>query len=81
MFGSAYIYLGRLTLTYQDIFGRKHACIADFDTLERWHIHPHLEDIATDLEDLEQAIADARLAAIRAQRASPIRHPGLDGLG
>ena len=45
-------YVARLTLTYRDVFGRKHASIYDHTDRHRWTFVVHLDDIRNDLEDL-----------------------------
>ena len=46
--------IARLTLTYSDIFGRKHAAIYDLTTQMQWEHVAYLRDIADDLGDLER---------------------------
>ena len=73
MVGAAYVYVARLTMTYHDVFGRKHATIADLDSLQRWHLAEPLEGSAVDLEDLERASSTARVAAIQGAQAVTAR--------
>jgi hypothetical protein len=47
-----YANVARLTLTYTDVFGRKHASIYDHTDWHRWKFVVHLEDIRNDLEDI-----------------------------
>jgi len=47
-----YAYVARLTLTYTDVFGRKHASIYDHTDRHRWKFVAHLDDIRDDLEDI-----------------------------
>ena len=47
-----YAYVARLTITYTDVFGRKHASIYDHTNQHRWKFVVHLDDICNDLEDL-----------------------------
>jgi len=44
----------RLTLTYSDVFGRKHAAIYDFTRQKNWETVAHLSNIDGDLADIEQ---------------------------
>lgn len=46
-------YLCRVTTTYHDVFGRKHASIFDVDSQYRWRMVACLENIKIDLFDLE----------------------------
>ncbi len=45
--------LARLTLTYSDIFGRKHAAIYDYTNQYQWESVAYLRGIDKDLGDLE----------------------------
>jgi hypothetical protein len=47
-----YAYVARLTLTYTDVFGRKHASIYDHTDRHRWKFVAHLDDIRDGLEDI-----------------------------
>jgi hypothetical protein len=47
--------VARLTLTYSDIFGRKHAALFDFTTEQAWENVAYLRDIPADLADLAAA--------------------------
>jgi hypothetical protein len=58
--GGQYNFLARLTLTYGDIFMRKHAAVYDYIDLYGWQCVALLADVATDLEDIDQA-ADKRM--------------------
>lgn len=60
-FGGTYVMLGRLTMTYSDIYDRKHAAVWDLDTQQHWHLIAYRDDIPKDLDDLQR---DA-LAAMR----------------
>ncbi len=42
----------RVTMTYQDIFHRKHASIYDLAFRQRWHVVALIDDIISDLDDL-----------------------------
>lgn len=53
--GKPYV-VARLTLTYRDIFGRKHASISDYHDLYGWQPVVFLSDISDDLEDLDRRI-------------------------
>jgi len=62
-------YVARLTLTYRDVFGKKHASIYDHTNRHRWKFVVHLDDIRNDLEDMQtpvlskvnhQAISESR---------------------
>lgn len=46
--------VGRCTLTYHDVFGRKHAGIFDYTDLGDWRTVAFLHDIPMDLEDLDR---------------------------
>lgn len=46
--------IARLTLTYSDIFGRKHAAIYDLTAQMQWENVDYLRDIPADLGDLER---------------------------
>lgn len=46
-------YVLRLTLTYRDIFRRKHASIFDYTSMGRWETVAVLDNISKDLIDLE----------------------------
>lgn len=50
----AYNIIARLSLTYQDIFGWKHASIYDYIDLYGWQHVASIPKIAIDLEDLER---------------------------
>jgi len=45
-------YICRITITYQDIFHRKHASIYDLAFLQRWQVVALIDDIVSDLDDL-----------------------------
>jgi hypothetical protein len=64
LLGSSYVIAARLTVTYHDIYGRKHASICDFDVQARWHHRAYRDGIHLDLEDLEDAVGAARKAAL-----------------
>lgn len=52
--------VARLTLTYSDIFGRKHAAIYDFTMQHQWENVAYLRNIEQDLSDMErEALQDA----------------------
>ncbi len=51
-----YAYIARLTLTYRDVFGRKHASIYDHTDRHRWKFVVHLDDIRNDLEDMHTSV-------------------------
>ena len=44
----------RLTLTYSDVFGRKHAALFNFTTQKSWEMVAYLPDIDMDLADIER---------------------------
>ena len=44
----------RVTITYHDIFHRKHASISDFIFLQGWQVVALLDDIISDLGDLAE---------------------------
>ena len=43
----------RLTLTYTDVFSRKHVAIYDLDTMDHWASVAILEDIPADIDDMD----------------------------
>jgi hypothetical protein len=43
-----------LTLTYRDVYGRKHAAIFDHTVLKMWELVDYLPDITNDLADIER---------------------------
>lgn len=45
--------VARLTITYRDVFGRKHAAIFDYTTAPSWRVVAFLEGIPHDLLDLD----------------------------
>ncbi len=47
----------RLTLTYTDVFHRKHAAVYDWDTMSHWASVAILEDIDADIDDMDVAKA------------------------
>ncbi len=51
-----YEYVARLTLTYRDVFARKHASIYDHTDRHRWKFVAHLDDIRNDLEDMHTSV-------------------------
>jgi hypothetical protein len=53
MIGSADMFVARMTITYHDVFERKHSSTYDFDVLGRWFSRGYQEDIPQDLWDLE----------------------------
>lgn len=62
--------VGRLTLTYSDIYGRKHATIYDLTADFRWVAVDYIPNIAQDLGELAR---DA-LKAMPVYKAPPIPH-------
>ncbi len=46
--------IARLTLTYRDVFGCKHASMVDYTSMQRWENAVFLPNITQDLEDLER---------------------------
>jgi len=46
---------GRLTLTYRDVYGAKHATVLDYSSLQRWEDGVYIPDVEKDLVDLEAA--------------------------
>ncbi|MGZ6375557.1 MAG: hypothetical protein ACXWPI_12660 [Ktedonobacterales bacterium] len=46
--------LARYTITYHDIFGRRHAAIYDYDSQHRWRSVAFLTNIPQDLEELNR---------------------------
>jgi hypothetical protein len=64
---------GRLTLTYSDVFGRKHAAIFDFTPQRRWELVAYLRDIPEDLADIEKRAASrfSRSSAPESRAATP----------
>jgi hypothetical protein len=78
-------YVARLTLTYRDVFGKKHASIYDHTNRHRWKFVVHLDDIRNDLEDMqtpilskvnEQAISESR----EESRAEELSHASTEEL-
>ena len=74
-------YVARLTLTYRDVFGRKHASIYDHTNQHRWKFVVHLDDIRNDLEDMyskvnQQAIAESH----EESRAEELSHASTEVL-
>ncbi len=47
-------YTARLTLTYKDVFGRKHAALFDYSSQGRWENAVFLDDVEHDLADLDR---------------------------
>jgi hypothetical protein len=64
MVGSADMFVARLTITYHDVFERKHSSTYDFDALGRWFSRGYQEDIPQDLWDLEGVEGHKRLTAV-----------------
>lgn len=52
MAGAPWI-VARLTVTYHDVFGRKHAALFDYTAMPAWSVVAFLEDISHDLLDLD----------------------------
>jgi len=52
--------LARFTLTYHDVFGRKHASIYDYHSHIGWISRGHFSDITYDIYELDQQIPGAR---------------------
>lgn len=46
--------IARLTLTYHDVFNRKHASIYDYHSQFKWRVKVHLTNIAFDLRELDR---------------------------
>ncbi len=71
-----YTYVARLTLTYADVFGRKHASIYDYTNRHRWKFVAHIDDIRKDLEAMafsksNQPIVSKSLEASRSEGLAP----------
>ena len=49
-------YICRVTITYQDIFHRKHASIYDLAFRQRWQVVALIDDIINDLDDLDDLV-------------------------
>ena len=64
----------RLTLTYSDVFGRKHAAIFDHTVLKTWELVAYLPDIKEDLADIEREVL--RTLPNGAPRISVEDYPG-----
>jgi hypothetical protein len=62
----------RLTLTYEDIFSRKHAAIFDYTSTGRWQTVAICEDIKEDLYALQDAANAAALAHAAATKPPSI---------
>lgn len=60
----------RLTITYHDVYGRKHASVFDFTDLGRWHGVRFLIDVPKDIEDLDREE--------RQRRADAQKHNSID---
>lgn len=58
-FSTVYIALGRLTVTYSDVYARKHAAVWDLDNQQNWHFVASREDIPADLDDLNNVAVKA----------------------
>lgn len=54
---TAYI-VGRLTMTYHDVYGRKHASVFDFTDLGLWECVRVVRDIPKDIEDLDHEVRE-----------------------
>ena len=54
MIGAIPWYIARLTLTYKDVFGRKHAAMFDYSSQERWENAVFLDNVEHDLADLDR---------------------------
>ena len=76
--GGRYNVLARLTLTYQDIFKRKHAAVFDYIDLYAWQCVVFLADIPSDLEDVDNV---ARGVMMRSAMPRFVSVPGGDQLG
>ena len=52
--------LARFTLTYHDVFGRKHASIYDYHSVIGWMSRGHFSDIEYDIYELDQQTPGAK---------------------
>jgi len=69
MIGGKYSAVARLTLTYQDIFMRKHAAVFDYIDIYGWQCVVLIPDVPRDLEDISQELDAKREEAIKQARA------------
>lgn len=67
-----YNVLARLTLTYEDIFKRKHAAIYDFIDIHGWQCVALLPGILEDLEDVDREARGLPMSGA----SSPVVQPG-----
>ena len=66
MLAGKYNIVGRLTLTYSDVFGRNHAAIFDYIDIHGWQLVEFAVDLQENLEDL-----DAKTQPYAATAATP----------
>ena len=66
MLAGKYNIVGRLTLTYSDVFGRRHAAIFDYIDIHGWQLAEFAADLEENLEDL-----DAKTQPYAATAATP----------
>jgi hypothetical protein len=69
MMGGHYTVVARLTLTYQDVFMRKHAAVYDYIDLYGWQCVALMSDVPQDLEDMSQEVDAEFEAAVKEARA------------
>jgi len=67
--------LARFTLTYHDVFGRKHASIYDYHSQIGWMSRGHFSDIEYDIYELDQQTPGAKQSNQFFYRAGKIAQP------
>jgi hypothetical protein len=75
MFGLQYNILARLTLTYQDIFMRKHAAMFDYIDIYGWQCVALLPDIPRDLDEIEHGLNASIYRAVLEGRSAHFANP------
>lgn len=70
MLGGQYNVLARLTLTYQDIYLRKHAAVFDYIDLYAWQCVALLTDTETDLETIDSEVRRKMIQSVTPQLRS-----------
>ncbi len=67
--------LARFTLTYHDVFGRKHASIYDYHSVMGWISRGHFSDIEKDIYELDQETPATPMSNQFFYRAGKIAQP------
>ncbi len=67
--------IARFTLTYHDVFGRKHASIYDYHSQIGWMSRGHFSDIEKDIYELDQQTPGAKQSNQFFYRAGKIAQP------